>query len=109
MPRTGAEVMVLKGHTGRVTSAGWSPDGTRIVTASSDMTVRTWDDRTGAELLALKGHTARVNSAAWSPDGSKVVSGGCDRLALIYDATPIDRQFLPPPPAIAPPPREARR
>ena len=33
---------VLKGHTGFVYSAGFSPDGTRVVTASSDNTARLW-------------------------------------------------------------------
>ena len=41
--RTGAELLTLKGHTGRVTSASFSPDGSRVVTASADETARVWD------------------------------------------------------------------
>ena len=40
---TGAEVLALKGHTGVVTSAGFSPDGSRIVTAGGDGTAKVWD------------------------------------------------------------------
>ena len=41
----------------RVTSASFSPDGSRIVTASADETAKVWDATTGAEVLTLKGHT----------------------------------------------------
>ena len=33
---------MLKGHAGGVLFAAWSPDGKRIVTASSDKTARIW-------------------------------------------------------------------
>jgi WD40 repeat protein len=36
---------VLRGHDGRVTSAAFSPEGSRIVTASADKTARIWDIR----------------------------------------------------------------
>ena len=36
------EPVVLRGHEGRVSSAAFSPDGTRIVTASGDNTARVW-------------------------------------------------------------------
>ncbi|KIK33456.1 hypothetical protein CY34DRAFT_99569, partial [Suillus luteus UH-Slu-Lm8-n1] len=38
---------VLSGHTSSVSSVSFSPDGTRIVTGSSDSTVRLWDAATG--------------------------------------------------------------
>ena len=41
-------------------SAAYSPDGTRIVTASDDKTARIWDARTGAQLAVLSGHGDRV-------------------------------------------------
>jgi hypothetical protein len=40
---TGKEAAVLKGHAGPVRSAAFSPDGQRVVTASSDHTARLWD------------------------------------------------------------------
>jgi WD40 repeat protein len=40
---TAKEIAVLRGHEGPVTSAAFSPDGTRIVTASWDRTARVWD------------------------------------------------------------------
>ena len=40
---TGTLVAELKGHTGWVNSAAFSPDSQRIVTASNDATARVWD------------------------------------------------------------------
>jgi hypothetical protein len=40
-----SELLTLKGHTGTVRSATFSPDGTRIVTASQDGTAKVWDAR----------------------------------------------------------------
>src|SRR5215831_2935660 len=36
-------IAVLRGHASTVTSAAFSPDGSRIVTASDDQTARIWD------------------------------------------------------------------
>ena len=64
-----------------VVSASFSPDGSRIVTASWDGTAKVWDAESGAELLTLKGHAAQVTSASFSPDGSRIVTGSVDNTA----------------------------
>lgn len=46
---TGKEIRKLEGHTNRVFSAAFSPDGERIVSASSDHTVRIWNTLSGKE------------------------------------------------------------
>ena len=47
----------LTGHTDAVSSAAFSPDGKRIVTASEDKTARLWDAATGKPIgEPLKGH-----------------------------------------------------
>ncbi|MGH7172862.1 MAG: protein kinase domain-containing protein, partial [Gemmataceae bacterium] len=38
-----AEVAELRGHTDYVHAVDWSPDGTRLISASGDGTVRVWD------------------------------------------------------------------
>ena len=76
---SGREVAVLKGHTDRVVTAHFSPDGKRIVTASWDKTVRVWDAGTGAVLAVLQGDRFSLASAMFSADGSRVLtvsSGG---------------------------------
>jgi WD40 repeat protein len=57
-----------------VSSASFCPDGTRIVTASADKTVRIWNATTMAPIAVLTGHEAPVASAAYSPDGTRIVA-----------------------------------
>ena len=80
------EIAVLSGHTARVLSARYSPDGARIVTGSGDNTARVWDAHSGAALLMMSGHTDRVFDAAYSPDGTRIVTGSHDKTARVWDA-----------------------
>ena len=57
-----------------VRSAAFSPDGTRVVTASIDETARVWDAATGKPLGEPMRHEGGVDSAAFSPDGTRVVT-----------------------------------
>ncbi len=54
-------------HEKPVQTVAFSPDGSRVVTASSDGTARLWDAKTGASLLTLKGHTnwAKLYTVRW--------------------------------------------
>jgi len=75
----------LQGHTGLVSSAAFSPDGTRIVTASWDNTARVWDTPSGGSLAVLQGHTGPVNWAAFSPGGTRIVTASDDNTARVWD------------------------
>ena len=69
----------------RIVTAFYSGDGSRVVTASLDRTVRIWDARSFAELAVLRGHRDRVDYAIFSPGGSQVVSASGDGTARIWD------------------------
>jgi len=83
----GAEVLRLRGHENGVSSAAFSPDGSRIVTASWDCTARVWDASRGTEIASLRGHENWVNSAAFSPDGLRIVTASRDGTARVWDAS----------------------
>jgi WD40 repeat protein len=78
----------LKGHTRHVRSASFSPDGSRIVTASWDKTAKVWDAKTGIELVTLNGHTGSVTSAGFSADGSRIITISADGTVRMWDGTP---------------------
>jgi WD40 repeat protein len=93
---TAKERLVLKGHTDRVESAVFTPDGSRVVTGSWDKTVKVWEvpsarpegvATASKELLALEGSNATVSSAPFSPGGERVVTAHHDKTARVWDAT----------------------
>jgi len=77
--------LTLYGHAEMVQGVAFSPDGTRVATASHDGTARVWDVGTGQELATLKGHTTELSSLAFSPDGQRLVTGSADRTAKVWD------------------------
>ncbi len=77
---------VLRGHEGEVMSAAFSPDGTRIVTASFDDTARVWAADGSGEPVILRGHEGGLLSAAFSPDGKQVLTGSADGTARLWAA-----------------------
>jgi WD40 repeat protein len=77
----------LKGHAKEVTSAAFSPDGQRVVTASWDKTARVWELDGSGKFIELKGHTDAVWSAAFSANGKYVVTASWDKTARIWPAS----------------------
>jgi WD40 repeat protein len=79
--------LLLGGHTNWVNSVAFSQDEKRIVSGSSDNTIRVWDAETGEVVVGpLEGHTAWVNSVAFSQDGKRIVSGSSDNTIRVWDA-----------------------
>ncbi|MBV6500171.1 MAG: hypothetical protein CJBNEKGG_02641 [Prosthecobacter sp.] len=74
------------GHSGGVWACTWSPDGSKLLSGSSDNTLKVWDALSGSCLLSLQGHSDGVRACAWSPDGSKLLSGSSDNTLKVWDA-----------------------
>jgi len=79
--------MTFTGHSDRVYSVAFSPDGTKVLTGSKDNTARLWDVVSGTKIRTFSGHGGDVMSVAYSPDGTKVLTGSQDYTARLWDAT----------------------
>jgi WD40 repeat protein/serine/threonine protein kinase len=78
------EPLHLKGHTDRVTSAAFSPDGKVLVTGSADGTVRTWDAVTG-KFLSVLPRKGPVVAVKFFSDGKTLLTASEDGTLQLWD------------------------
>lgn len=69
------EIGQLVGHTAPITAVGILPDQGRVVSASSDGTVRIWDPKEMRELQLIRSQGGGIARATISPDGTKIAIG----------------------------------
>jgi WD40 repeat protein len=74
-------------HGAPISTAAFSPDGTRIVTTGQDGAVRIWDAATGTPLGVPLKHEKKVRSASLSLDGSRLVSTDEGGAVRVWDAS----------------------
>ena len=63
----------------------FSPDGTRLVTASTDAIARLWDVKTQRELQVFKGHRMNVERVVFSKDGRQLFTSGSEGEIRLWD------------------------
>lgn len=72
-------------HRDGVLHASFSPDGSKIATASEDFTARIWDTATGRPLTSPLRHDDQVHMVDFSPDGHWLLSVSTDQTARLWD------------------------
>jgi WD40 repeat protein len=83
---TGRVVRTFWGHRDSVNRVAFSPDGKRLVSASSDRSARVWEVKTGKALLRLAGLEEDALQAVFTRDGKEVAVLDRKGLLLRYDA-----------------------
>jgi WD40 repeat protein len=71
---------ILDGHGGPITSIALTPNGLRLISASTDKSCKVWDLETGKELAAFDRHDENVYIIATSPDGFWAASVSTDNV-----------------------------
>jgi WD40 repeat protein/serine/threonine protein kinase len=73
-------------HDAALTGFEFSPDGSRVATASQDGTARVWNLDTGQPVTPPLRHAGPVNSVAFRPDGRWLATTADDKTARLWDA-----------------------
>jgi WD40 repeat protein len=76
---------ILTGHDDNIWAIAFNPDGSKIVSGSSDRTVKIWDSQTGQCLKTLYGHNRPVLSVTFSPNGKTIASCGGHSIIKLWN------------------------
>jgi WD40 repeat protein len=82
-----ALLLTLEGHSDEVCDVQFSPDGSKLASASRDKKVMVWNPSTGEHLHTPEGHSSWVNAVQFSPDGSKLASASWDKKVMVWDSS----------------------
>jgi WD40 repeat protein len=77
---------VASGHTGFVNDISFDPQQRRLVTASTDRTVRLWNVESRRQLQILSGHKDDVRKVVFDRGGNLLATASADGTARIWDA-----------------------
>jgi WD40 repeat protein len=72
-------------HSDTVFGLRFSPDGSKLASASADKFLKVINVQDGKELKSFEGHTHHVLTVDWSSDGKQLVTGGADNVLKVWD------------------------
>jgi WD40 repeat protein len=77
-------IFTLEGHSDKVFSVDFSPDGNLIASGSIDNTLRLWRATLGTLLRTMRGHPFPVLATKFSSNGSILATGSTDGIIRIW-------------------------
>lgn len=80
-----SEILKLSGHTDRVTSVAYRPDGKQLATGSLDGTAQVWDGLTGEMILTLKQDGTPINDVAYNTTGEYLAVGNRNGVVMVWE------------------------
>jgi WD40 repeat protein len=72
--RDGRTLVKYKGHTQRVLSCAFAPDGVTVLTGSEDNSARLWSCESGKCVRVYHSHACAVRGVAFAPDGATIAT-----------------------------------
>lgn len=91
---SGEEKAVLHGHSAEITSLAFALNGSMLVSASRDKTIRIWDVASETEGTVLGEHDDWVREIAVNPPGTMIASAGKDGTIRLWDAYAEERYAI---------------
>ena len=82
---TGKLLATIEDHADWVLDLAFSPDGTRLASASRDKTAKVFDVAKHEAIATFPGHNDAVHAVAFSADGKTIASAGADNQVRLWD------------------------
>ena len=82
---SGARYRTLVGHTGGVVSLVVTPDSKRVISVSTDGTIRVWNIYKGIEEIMFRVDGSIPTAVALTPEGQRLITGCSNGSLMIWD------------------------
>ncbi|MDR0644263.1 MAG: hypothetical protein LBG05_05025 [Treponema sp.] len=85
------KMRLLQRHYKKITALVYSPDGSFLVSASTDATIRFWNASRGKEEIGtIRNHRKIITALAYAPNGERLVSADSDKTVKIWEIATLD-------------------